>query len=128
MRACDYAACRDVDVDDVDGWRLCRKHRRDHELMRQGADPEPDPGWPTGPWRSSLDVDEAAVELASRGYQLPRRLGRAEHLEVVRRLHRLGLNDQEIEARCGLTSRNVLRIRQTLGLPAFSDPGVRVAA
>jgi hypothetical protein len=47
----------------------------------------------------------------------------ADREEIVRRAHRVGLNDRETARRAGLEDRTVLRIRQRLGLPANVDAG-----
>lgn len=64
-----------------------------------------------GRWRDGEHVvDDVAVHRAMRG-DLDVRLRVAERAEVVRRLVALGLNDQEIERRTGISSRTALRVR-----------------
>jgi len=65
-----------------------------------------------GRWRDGSEhvVDEVAVHRAMRGDRAVRlRIG--ERAEVVRRLVELGLNDQQIERRTGISSRTALRVR-----------------
>jgi hypothetical protein len=66
-------------------------------------------------------LDEALVQLCVRGLLPqtgPERLGNDERLEVVRRLHRSGLSDLAIEARTGISARQVIRDRRRQGLVA----------
>jgi transcriptional regulator with XRE-family HTH domain len=67
--------------------------------------------------RSHHDVDPVAVEEAIRGNTTVT-LTIAERREVIRHLHALGLNDQDIQRRTGITDRTCVRIRRELDLPA----------
>lgn len=62
-------------------------------------------------------LDDSAIDRRANGdHDVP--LTRAERHAVVARLHAAGLNDGQIERRAGINDRQVLRDRQTLGLPA----------
>ena len=78
------------------------------------------PAFVVPPATSSLDshedVDGIAVALACEGKHVD--LTIAERREVVRRLHRAGLNDQQIAQRTGMADHTALRIRRELDLPA----------
>ena len=73
-----------------------------------------------GRFRDDVDiVDEVAIHRAMRGDREVR-LRIAERAEVIRRLVALGLNDQEIERRTGISSRTALRIRHADDADAWS--------
>lgn len=67
------------------------------------------------------EIDEIAVERRCSG-DWTVRLTRAERHLVVRRLHTVGLSDRAIQRRTGIDCRQVIRDRQTLGLPATAGP------
>lgn len=75
-------------------------------------------------------VDDAAVARRAAGDMVP--ITRAERWAVVARLHAQGLSDGQIALRAHLVDRQVLRDRQTLGLPANTpkagDHSARVAS
>jgi ParB/RepB/Spo0J family partition protein len=110
---------------------------RENERQQRGEDPEPSRAEPSRaepsraepsraePSRASTTTpayDEAAVVRRLDGdHTVPIR--NADREEIVRRAHRVGLNDRETARRAGLEDRTVLRIRQRLGLPANVDAG-----
>jgi hypothetical protein len=71
-------------------------------------------------------VDEMAIELACMGERV--RLSPLERREAVRRLNRMHLDDTVIAERVRIEKRNVLRIRQELGIPAAVGADRQVVA
>lgn len=71
-------------------------------------------------------VDESAVDLAASGIRV--KLTVEEREEVVRMLHGMKLNDQQIAERADCDPRTVLRIRGRLSLPANVGADGQVAA
>lgn len=83
-------------------------------------DPPARPQNPTSTVRTRtrrLDIDHGKVDEAVAGTRI--QLTIAERREVVAHLHSLGLNDQSIQRRTGISDRTVLRIREELQLPAI---------